>query len=507
MSMKKSFIFALLLLLPLTVFAQSYKIVDAEYDVKGNGFKFLGKTREFPLKSQFPLDKKTVFTDNAALEKYINNYKQTLISSRSFDEVEVEYDAVPSENPDIYNVVLKVFLQDSRHLIIMPYPKYSSNSGVSLKLKAKDSNFLGSLNTMNTEINLRYNKGDGFKPSFSFDFDYPFKMGPFNATFINDYSISYVLDDDNSGIEWDTKTGLSMSHSFGKVGINFGFYQYTYKDIDYKDYGDEYYFKEAFNFGLGFTLATLPNFTTISYGPSFGVSYNWDPDGLNPANDGLATPEFSFSHGISNGKVTWNDKMRKGYNVSLGNSFSYNLQRKDLVPYASFDAQFFWNWQTNEDAVWNRLGLCTNFISFHYFNMESNSRNYGRSIGDYLRGILDDNYFGNSDSSGTASTAMILNLDLPVRVFTAYFPELPILSFDFQFSPFVDMALVYNDQTKRWFAFEDGYYTAGIEALVYPLKWSSVTVRASIGVDLRRNIFVEGLKKNKEIFIGLGLQY
>ena len=69
------------------------------------------------------------------------------------------------------------------------------------------------------------------------------------------------------------------------------------------------------------------------------------------------------------------------------------------------------------------------------------------------------------------------------------------------------MALVYDRKTERLFAFEDGYYCAGIELLVYPLKWSSVTVRASLGVDLRSNLFVEGLMKNKEIFIGLGLQY
>ena len=55
--------------------------------------------------------------------------------------------------------------------------------------------------------------------------------------------------------------------------------------------------------------------------------------------------------------------------------------------------------------------------------------------------------------------------------------------------------------------FDDGYYCAGFEFLVYPLKWSSFTVRASVGIDLSRNIFVEGIKNNKEIFIGLGLEY
>ena len=69
------------------------------------------------------------------------------------------------------------------------------------------------------------------------------------------------------------------------------------------------------------------------------------------------------------------------------------------------------------------------------------------------------------------------------------------------------MALVYDRNKDRYFNFEDGYYCAGFEFLVFPLKWSSITVRASLGVDLSKNIFVEGLKNNKEIFIGIGLQY
>lgn len=503
--MKKYLIITLLLFFPFLLFSESYKIVDAEYDIKGAGFKFMGKTREYPLKRKFGLDKKTIFESREALEHYLANYKLSLESSRYFDQVKVDYEAKPSVSEGLYDVVLLIDIQDSHHLLVMPYPKYSSNSGLTLKLKAKDTNFFGSLNTMNTELNLKAKK-DEFKSGFSFSFDAPFSVGPFDATFVNDYSVDYVLADGQSGIEWDTETGISLSHSFGRVGISFGIYQYTYRDIDYKEYGDEIYFKENVSFGLPITLATLSNFTNITYSPSVSYNWNWDFDGIDKANDDLSGPTISFSHSISNGKVTWNDNFRKGYDLSLSNTFEYNFQRHDWNPNIQFDAEFFWNYKANDQEIWNRFGICSKLLAFHYFDMPGNKYKYGKGIGDYLRGILDDGFFGNDKPSSTASSGIVFNLDLPHHVFTALFPK-EILSFDFQFSPFFDMALVYNRRTGKVFAWEDGYYCAGFEFLIYPLKWSSVTVRASLGVDLKSNLFVEGLMKNKEIFIGLGLQY
>ena len=168
--MKKYLIITLLLFFPVLLFSESYKIIDAEYDIKGAGFKFMGKTREYPFKRKFSIDKKTVFESREALEHYLNNYVRTLESSRYFDEVKVDYEARPSDTQDLYNVILLIDIQDSHHLLVMPYPKYSSNSGLTLKLKAKDTNFFGSLNTMNTELNLKAKK-DELKSGFSFSFD------------------------------------------------------------------------------------------------------------------------------------------------------------------------------------------------------------------------------------------------------------------------------------------------------------------------------------------------
>ena len=503
--MKKLSLVLLLIFFPVLIFSQTYRIIDSEFDVQSSGFKFLGKTRQYPLKHNFPLDKNIIFESLEELENYLQNYERSLISSRHFDEVNVNYEARPSATDDCYNVTVLVHVKDSNHLIVMPYPRYSSNDGISLKLKGKDTNFLGSLNTMNVDINLSYNEKK-FKPGFNFNFNAPFSLGPLDVVFVNNYSLNYAITEEYHGFEWDTETGLELSHSFRKVGLSIGLYQYTHRNLSYLEYNDDIYFTEKFSLGVPITLATLPNFSTITYEPSVGIIYNWDFDGIDIDNDNLSSPEIYFSHSISNGKITWNDNFRKGYDLNLSNSISYNIQRQDIVPSISFEGKFFWNYKTNDQDIWNRMGICTDFYIFHYFDIPGNSYYYGNSIGNRLRGILDNNYFGNEDPYGTASSAIVFNIDLPHNVFTAYFPK-DILNFNLQFSPFFDMALIYDRNQSRYFNFEDGFYCAGFEFLIYPLKWSSITVRASVGIDLSKRIFIEGLKNNKEIFIGIGLQY
>ncbi len=508
--MKKVLFFATVFFFSLfSAFSESYKIKNAEYDITGAGFKLLGKTREYPLKTKYPLDTKKIFEDREALELYLQDYKSKLESTRLFDEIELDYEAYPlydDENAE-NEVILKIRLQDSHHFLVMPYPKYSSNSGLSLKLKAKDTNFLGSLNTMNTDLNINWDK-DEFETSLSFSFDFPFKAGPFDAVFVNDYEVSYFIDEDDHGFEWDTKTGLDLSLPFKHFSIDIGLYQYTNRDIDYIEYDDQIYFTEELEVGLPVKIATLPNFTTISYKPSASLSWYWDYNGINEDNDGLYCPEITFSHSISNDKVQWNDFLRKGYDISAKNKYVYNFQSKELHPTIEVEGEFFWSYQANEGEIWNKFGICSDIYFVHCFQIPTNKEKFGKSIGGRLRGLLDDDtYFGNDDDDGTATTAIVINIDLPHNVFKAYLPPVEILNFNFQFSPFFDMALVYNDITDRYFSFEDGYYCGGIEFLVTPLRWSSITVRASLGIDLKSNFFIEGIKKNKEIFIGIGLQY
>ena len=520
--MKK--LFALLLIISsiaFLAFPDQYRITDVEYTTVGAGFNFLGKTKPSSIRQKFPIDKKKIFDSEESLENYIQNYKKELESSRNFETVEIEYNTSFNDSSDINDVILSINIIDSHHLVVAPYPKYKTGEGASLKLKAKDTNFLGSLNTMNTSLSLKYDEAKkDVIPSISFDFDYPFEIGNINATFINDYGLSYVVSEDEtkSGLEWNTKTGISFSIPFDRLPLYFGIYQYTYGDLDYryyendassykyKDNEDYYYFNETFSVGTSFKLKEFSNYTSLSYSPSVSITWNWDFDGINKENGDLSSPTLTFSHSLSNSKITWNDKMRKGYSVSLSNSFSYNFQREDLYPSLTLSAQFFWNYKANDQDYWNRYGLCSNFYAFYYFEVPTNkhTKRSSTSFYDALRGLL-------SKNTKYYPMGFYLNFDLPHNVFTSEF-DTQIFNFNLQIAPFFDMALAYDKNCGRKFnLYDDGYYCAGIEFLVYPLKWSSITARASLGVDLKGAAkdanFLEAISNNKEIFIGIGLHY
>ena len=66
--MKKSLLAILLVFLPFIVFSEAYKIIDSDYEIEGAGFKFMGKTREYPLQRNFPLDTNTIFKTRQAFE-------------------------------------------------------------------------------------------------------------------------------------------------------------------------------------------------------------------------------------------------------------------------------------------------------------------------------------------------------------------------------------------------------------------------------------------------------
>ena len=257
-------------------------------------------------------------------------------------------------------------------------------------------------------------------------------------------------------------------------------------------------------------LKEFSNYTSLIYTPSITYNWNWDYNGINIENDNITSPDIKFEHTLENKQIVWDSNFRKGYDLLLKNSVTYNFQRNDINPYIGFEAKLYWHYLANDQDYWNRYGICTDFYAFAYFDLPINKYKYGELIGARLRGFNDLSFFGNIRPITSTSAAIMLSIDLPHNILTTHFSK-EILNFNLQISPFIDAALVYDRVQDRLFNPLDGYYCGGLEILIYPLKWSSLTVRASIGFDLKSavqsNNFLEGISKNKEIFIGIGLQY
>jgi hypothetical protein len=110
--------------------------------------------------------------------------------------------------------------------------------------------------------------------------------------------------------------------------------------------------------------------------------------------------------------------------------------------------------------------------------------------GEYLRGIPDDKL--------GAKQALVFNLELPLGIprFTPsrwvkkgnkYFKPFDL---EFQFSPFIDMALLHGDEELSGggygdVSFGELFAAAGFEVFAYSLSWRSLFLRGSLGWDLR----------------------
>lgn len=504
--MKRKFLLSLIITSFSLLFAEQYKISDYSFDITGAGFQFLGKTRESAIISNYPIDTKAIFETKEDFETYISNYKRQLDNSRAFEEIEITYESdLSKDNSVINHYILKFTIKDSHHLVIFPIPKYDSNSGVTLKIKAKDTNFLGTLKTLNFDLNTNY-YDEQFTVGINFSYDYPFKAGPFDSLLINDYSLDFIIG--KRFPEFSTKTGIELSYPVKNFAYVFDFFQYIYKDYDYELFDDDLYFKEEAEFSIPFKLYRFKNFSNLIYKPFINFSFNWDFNGIELSNNDLSSPIVTLGHSISNENINWEGSFRKGYSLNLDNSYIYNIQRKDFYSTITYEMLFFNNFKAYEDREYfDRFGFYTRIKAFTTLEIPSNKFSYGQEINDYLRGIREDTYYGTSKS---VPTALLLNIDLPHHAFSTNFKH-DLINFDLLITAFFDAALIYNRDTGKLFNLRDGQYCAGVEFLVFPKNWSSYTIRASAGFDLKSVLdstrIIKGLLHNYEVYIGLGTAY
>ena len=491
------------------IYASSYRITDITYSIAG-------KTNPKLIQRDIPVDTKTVFHDESALVKYIDDYKQQLFNTRFFEEVIIDYIVSPPDENDACTVSISASLKESFHLLAMPYYKYDSNNGSVFKIKVKDTNFLGTLNALNSDINFQMKQTSETAAmqyifGASISYNYPFSFFSYDATWTNDDSVTYTIGD--SSPEWSLNTGFSFSIPLKRCSLDFSASQGFCRDFDYQKYGDDIYFKDSTSVSLPIVIQHIDNWGDVKYTPSVSASVNWDNDGINPADSDLSSPSFTIGQSISSSRINWKNNFRTGISLSTSQAYTYNFQTETFAP--KFSAEFL------GFKGFKYAGICTDIYVFSYINSTE-------KIGGRLRGVRDDQYFASSTGiSGTYScstpAALVVNVDLPVHLLTTHWTEWPVtrhisfmkyFDFECQVSPFFDFALDTNLATGRIFSYKDGFYCAGLEVIVFPAKWSSIQVRASAGVDVGRYVLAKWLDTSwrdsvskYEFSFGIGLQY
>ena len=492
--MKKLLSSILILLTTTLLFAQATKIKEAHYDIIGAGGLNIGKTNVSKLELKYPIDKNTIFTTIEQFEKYITNYKDTLMSSRLFQSIDMNYSYELNPVNNIYEVTVFFEIEDSNHLVVLPYPKYSSNSGFTLKLKGKDTNFLGTLNPLATDFNFKWTEKGEFNFGLNFSYDYPFKAGPFNAVWNNSFGIDYTLGQKSP--TFGTELGILFTKPYKYASVNFGFSQGINYTSDFK-----LAFVEKFLVSTPIKIFDFPNFTTLNYTPYCTFLFDWHFE------QGRKSPIFpkeklrlNFGHSVGNSNITYNDNFRKGYSFIMSNDFTYFFQTGSLNPSFSIEATYFNNWPLLKGGFLSRFGIATRIFASTAIDIPNRSEKNAVALGAKIRGVLDNAY--------TTPCGIAINFDMPFDLFTTNFPW-DIINFNMQVSPFIDIALGYFEGNV--FNIKKGKYCAGMEILVNPLQFSSYTVRASVGFDVVEVLHspnkFKGLLEHNEIYIGLDYHY
>ncbi len=128
-----------------TVAAESYQITDIQYEIDG-------RTREYVLDKTLDIRKDIVFDSVEQLELYCEFIRQNLNNQRVLQASSLTYELGNPNEQEIIPVTLYITAEDTWNILPLPYPKYNSNTGFSLKLKVKDYNFFGSMEPLDFEL-------------------------------------------------------------------------------------------------------------------------------------------------------------------------------------------------------------------------------------------------------------------------------------------------------------------------------------------------------------------
>ena len=465
----------------------AYKIESVEYSIKG-------LTKAGPLSVKVPIDKNRVFASREEFDTYIAELNTEFHNMRTIESHEITFDFLEPQN-NITPVKLKIHVKDTWNIIALPYPSFDSNRGLQFKLKLKDFNFLGSLEPLT--MDLIYNRNNEGKSSFEFGsgFTLPFYINPVNFLWTTNMGISI---NEDKKLDFDFDTGLSASCKLGVdwITLTAGITQSI--DVSASPSEKDYYLTNGFYTSLAFDIYKNQTLGTITWTPYFGIDGNWKFTKITKENKkGL---NINWSHSFGMGKVNWINNFRQGFTVNLDNSYKYNTYKKGNVDISfNLETKGFYSFL-------DRIGLYGRFDFFYNLFGKTSSEHTGK----ILRGILNKRI--------ETDTAFSFNFDVPIKIGVFKWEEITgvewtrFFGFELHITPFFDMALVHDKNTNTYYNPKHGWYSGGLEIIMYPIKMRSIYARISYGHDLREIKNKDGYAKRdgkpvSEIFIGIGLHY
>lgn len=476
-----------------------------------------GNTRRSAVESYLGIEPDAVFSDEAALEDYVEGLKRRLFNNRVFDpESTVEYE-IRAEASGRRTAHLTVKVVDSLAAVAIPLPKYSSSDGFSLALRYKNYNFLGTLQTFT--LNLDWFASTG-KIDVGTDGSLPFKA--LGAEWKFAFDVGLVVPRDAEPIP-DVTLSLGGSYDWGPEGREWFLspaFSYDYDPSDGSQTGTAgATYGIRYEWGLPWTLSTSAAVTveqasyssaSLTNGLNLGtrlvlanLGYLGDLT-LSPATTLYVTTAFpeteisetgwTSSGTLGAGRVDWLGNFRRGASFKLGGAFTrrflYTNYEDRWDGTVILDASVFTSWK-------DLVGI--------------NARLTGRWFADWTS-LSDpstdfdwDDYFRGRTGTFYGDIGAALNLELPVNLAQGKFFGASMFEAEVFLVPFLDLGFVRTDPAQPLDFERFGMAFAGCEFVVYPTRARAFAYRLSLGYDALDFLRTKDFDAGKlEIFLGLG---
>lgn len=424
----------------------------------------------------------TVLADRARLEALMEDLRQVLLNERAIASVTVEYETAPAARGG-REAALHFRVVDTWNLVVLPYPRYSSNTGLDLGLRLRDYNFAGSLQTLS--VNLDYLLDAAGQGAFGGHADFRVPLLFLGSAWSAGISQDARIPADGSAPPASV-TSLFLSLEIPGPGFPVTFtatqgVSFNSNALDPALAAEPWFLTESLAAAASISLGPF------QCAPALSLSMDWRP-GTELPFEGRGGVAAALSSTLSWGRVDWRDDLRQGLSVSLDGSCSYGLSDAHFLAGMTLTV-------AGHTAAFSRIGLAVRLTVLGRF-LHASGDDALTGLGSYMRGILDARLAG--------FQAAFLNLGVPVKLFD--FPAHLLLGgnwldFGLQLQPFLDTGLLPPAGSRTdWFQ-----CSGGLEILVFPAAFRSLVGRAGAGWDLLQA--ASDGNPAYEIFIGLGLMY
>ncbi|MDR1178306.1 MAG: hypothetical protein LBK64_05715, partial [Spirochaetaceae bacterium] len=417
---------------------QGHPVVDPAltdtivFYIRNIDFDIQGRTRSWALVKNIDLETGIRLRGVQSLETYIRRKSQTLRNQRVLNDTLswIDYTIAPEDQDGLVPVDLMVHAVDTWNIIALPEPEYDSNSGLSLTLKVRNYNFLGTMSPLAFDLGYKL-EDERNSALLRIDSDTPFTLFGYRWNLNLDNDITYT---ENAPLYYKNTTGLSMEVPWKETTFTFTFThafilneetsdtekdRYPYMQNE-DTFPDTWYMSSSFSAGWSIPLLEMGEFGELSYNPGISESVNYRPGG--EIGDYRRGPATTLSHSIDFGQINWTGNYRNGANISFANANTFNNHFQTWDNNISFTA-------IGHRAVSRFFGVSGRLQYRQWFN------NPYFEAGDALRGIR-DKYI-------RADYMISLNMEFPIRILrfapSEWFNTRKLRLFDFEmhFSPFL----------------------------------------------------------------------